>query len=104
MVSTPRERERFASVGLGREATKVIFSIKESVYKAYYPLAGRLIDFLDVEIEPAERAGGYRARLVRDEAPSVDGRRHFEGGFHAGGAFVASACIIGAVARAEEER
>jgi len=94
LVSTPSERTRFASLGLGACATKAIFSIKESVYKAYYPLAGSFLDFLDVELEAGPGPGQYRAHPVRDDAPSADGRRELEGRFHAGDRIVVPGCVI----------
>ncbi|MEU7804756.1 4'-phosphopantetheinyl transferase superfamily protein [Micromonospora arborensis] len=48
---------------------RLLFSAKESVFKAWYPLTGRMLDFVEAEltIDPAART--FRARLL------VDGRR-----------------------------
>ncbi len=41
----------------------VLFSAKESVYKAWYPLAGRFLDYPDVHVEVAAD-GSFTARLL----------------------------------------
>ncbi|MBX6386186.1 MAG: 4'-phosphopantetheinyl transferase superfamily protein, partial [Microbispora sp.] len=50
---------------------RLLFSAKESVYKVWYPLTGRWLDFSEavVDIEPS---GSFRARLlVADPAPGT---------------------------------
>jgi 4'-phosphopantetheinyl transferase EntD len=64
---------------------RLLFSAKESVYKAWYPLTGKWLDFFEADIElfaddgPA-RSGGLRAELLVP-GPLVNGRRiqAFEG-------------------------
>jgi 4'-phosphopantetheinyl transferase EntD len=48
VVATPRERER-----IGRDPLQVrlLFSVKEAVYKAVYPLDGTFLDHHDVEVD-----------------------------------------------------
>jgi 4'-phosphopantetheinyl transferase EntD len=60
----------FAEIHWGR----LLFSAKESVYKAWYPLAKRWLGFEDatVTIDPA--AGTFDARLLV-AGPSIEGRR-----------------------------
>jgi len=58
---------------------RLLFSAKESVYKAWFPLTGKWLDFteadIDVFADPGERhSGGLRARLLVP-GPLVDGRR-----------------------------
>jgi 4'-phosphopantetheinyl transferase EntD len=48
-VATVAER-RDTSAELGADATALIFSAKESVYKAWYPATGRWLDFQDVTL------------------------------------------------------
>ncbi|MBL7262284.1 4'-phosphopantetheinyl transferase family protein [Paractinoplanes lichenicola] len=66
-VSLPAERERNARLRLthpGVSWDRLLFSAKESVYKAWYPLMGRWLDFeeADVTIDPA--GGTFSARLL----------------------------------------
>jgi len=61
--------------------TTLMFSAKESFFKCYYPQAGCLLDFLDVEIDLQPAAARFRGRLVRSDAPSIFGRRDLEGRF-----------------------
>jgi 4'-phosphopantetheinyl transferase EntD len=55
---------------------RLLFSAKESVYKAWYPLTGRWLDFDEavITIDPAARA--FRSRLLAKGAPRAgfDGR------------------------------
>jgi 4'-phosphopantetheinyl transferase EntD len=57
------EAELHAAAPLVEEPLLAIFSAKESVYKAWYPLAGTSLGFLDVEIgfDPGEE--GFRVRF-----------------------------------------
>jgi 4'-phosphopantetheinyl transferase EntD len=75
----------------------VVFSAKESVYKAYFPLTGVFIGFRDAEIElhpDAEDAGRFDARLVRDDAPDAAGRRRFAGRFRSDGTRIVTGLVI----------
>ncbi len=95
LVCTPRELSR-----MGRrrdpERAKVIFSAKESAFKCYYPLAGTVLDFQDVEIDLADGDGMFRARLVREDTPSARGVRVFRGRFARAGAFWLTGVILDA--------
>ena len=57
---------------------RLLFSAKESVYKAWFPLTGRWLDFseadIEVSVDPGGRSGGLRAGLLVP-GPVVDGRR-----------------------------
>jgi 4'-phosphopantetheinyl transferase EntD len=63
LVATPRERERLAAPLDGR----LLFAVKEAVYKAAYPLDGRFLDHHDVEVgfdpEVATIRGGRELRF-----------------------------------------
>jgi len=75
----------------------VVFSAKESLYKAYFPLTGVFIGFRDAEIAlfpEAERAGRFEARLVRGDAPDAAGQRRFAGRYASDGARVVTALAI----------
>ncbi|MGO1439422.1 MAG: 4'-phosphopantetheinyl transferase family protein [Brevibacterium yomogidense] len=52
---------------------RVLFSAKEALYKTWFPLTLRWLDFEDAEVRVASD-GGFTARLLV-EGPTVDGRR-----------------------------
>jgi 4'-phosphopantetheinyl transferase EntD len=75
-VSLPAERTRLGELAAAVPGVcwdRVLFSAKESVYKAWFPLARRWLGFdeADVTIDPAD--GTFRARLLV-EGPVVGGR------------------------------
>lgn len=56
-VSLPAERVRLARLTAGQPAVhwdRLLFSAKESVYKTWFPLTGKWLDFeeADIEIQP----------------------------------------------------
>jgi 4'-phosphopantetheinyl transferase EntD len=74
--SLPAERARLGELAAAAPGVcwdRVLFSAKESVYKAWFPLARRWLDFTeaDVTIDPA--GGTFRARLLVD-GPVAGGR------------------------------
>jgi len=73
-VSDAGERallERLARERPGVRWDKILFSAKESVYKAWFPLTGRWLGFEEAELAPAPD-GTFRAAL-RVPGPVVDG-------------------------------
>ena len=80
---------------------RVLFSAKESVYKAWFPLAGRWLGFEDALIHINPQNGTFHARLLVP-GPFVDGLRidGFEGRFCIANQFVFS--FAGIAARAVE--
>ncbi len=63
-----------AGTGTGTHWDRLIFSAKESVYKAWFPLAGRWLGFEQAEVTP-DPAGGFSARLlVPGPVSGFDGR------------------------------
>jgi enterobactin synthetase component D / holo-[acyl-carrier protein] synthase len=66
-ISLPEERELLGI--LRREATEVhwdrlLFSVKESVYKAWFPLAERWLGFEDASVTIDPRQGDFSVRLL----------------------------------------
>jgi 4'-phosphopantetheinyl transferase EntD len=63
---------------------RLIFSAKESVYKAWYPLAQRWLGFEDARVAIDPGAATFRARLLIEPPPGVpttfDGRYRVEDG------------------------
>nr|AAK06801.1 putative phosphopantetheinyl transferase SimC8 [Streptomyces antibioticus] len=53
---------------------RLLFSAKESVYKAWFPLTGRWLGFEEALIDFDPEAGSFRARLLVP-GPTVGGRR-----------------------------
>lgn len=65
---------------------RVIFSAKESFYKAYFPLCRQFLDFLDAEVTleaPHKTAhgfqGNYRLRLLNSPPPALSDQHVFYG-------------------------
>jgi 4'-phosphopantetheinyl transferase EntD len=48
---------------------RVLFAAKESVYKAWFPLARRRLGFLDAEVRLDEPTGDFVARVLGPEPP-----------------------------------
>lgn len=102
-VFLPAERERLRRLAEERPAIhwdRLLFSAKESVYKAWFPLTGKWLDFSEADIEVftdpgAEFRGGLRAELLVP-GPEVDGRRlgFFEGRWTVQHGLVATAVTI----------
>ena len=85
VISLPAERARLAVLAGEWPAVRwdrLLFSVKESVYKAWFPLTGRWLGFehADVTITPD---GTFTARLLTEAQPpnaSFDGRWLARGG------------------------
>jgi 4'-phosphopantetheinyl transferase EntD len=65
-VCTDAERMWLAGLGPadGIDWPMLVFSAKESVYKAWYPLTRRWLGFLDAEITVDRSRRSFRARLL----------------------------------------
>jgi 4'-phosphopantetheinyl transferase EntD len=74
---------------------RVLFSAKESVYKAWYPLARRWLGFEDVALVLAPHDGTFTA-LLRVPGPSVRGLplRRFRGRWASGDGLVLTAVVV----------
>ncbi|RPE38386.1 4'-phosphopantetheinyl transferase EntD [Streptomyces sp. Ag109_O5-1] len=102
-VLLPSEQERLGRLAAERPEVhwdRLLFSAKESVYKAWFPLTGKWLDFMEADIElfpePGERPRGtLRARLLVP-GPTVGGRQLevFEGRWGAGYGMLASAVVV----------
>ncbi|MBC7272940.1 MAG: 4'-phosphopantetheinyl transferase superfamily protein [Streptomyces sp.] len=87
-VALPAERERLRALSLSHPAVhwdRLLFSAKESVYKAWFPLTGQWLDFteadIDIRVAPGERLSGTLRAELLVPGPVVTGRRrtHFDG-------------------------
>ncbi|MCM2579586.1 4'-phosphopantetheinyl transferase family protein [Streptomyces meridianus] len=77
LVALAQERVRLPTLAAQRPDVcwdRLVFSAKESVYKAWYPLARRFLDFHEAEILFDLVTGSFTARLLID-GPVVRGRR-----------------------------
>ena len=110
-VSLPAEATRLRRLAADQPAVhwdRLLFSAKEAVYKAWFPLTGRWLDFSEADIEivadPADPAGGdpgvrfsggFRAELLVP-GPVVGGRRlsRFEGRWTVQRGLVASVVTV----------
>jgi 4'-phosphopantetheinyl transferase EntD len=88
-----------AVYGDGVHLDAVMFSAKESVYKAWFPLTGRWLGFDDVEMTLDPAARRFSARLLV-AGPDIGGRplTAFEGRYAVGGGVVATAVVVPAAA------
>ncbi|MDQ0834810.1 4'-phosphopantetheinyl transferase EntD [Streptomyces achromogenes] len=111
-VALPAEKARLERLTADRPEVhwdRLLFSAKESVYKAWFPLTRKWLDFGEADIEisaddgrtavttgPAAGAqGGFRARLLVP-GPVVGGRRveHFDGRWTVRHGLVATAVTV----------
>jgi 4'-phosphopantetheinyl transferase EntD len=75
-VSVPAERARLRAAALDRPDVcwdRLLFSAKEAVYKAWFPLTRRWLDFDEADIALDAAAGTFTARLLVP-GPRVAGR------------------------------
>ncbi|MBZ4321548.1 4'-phosphopantetheinyl transferase family protein, partial [Streptomyces huiliensis] len=107
MVSRPAERLWLADLAAEHPEVhwdRLLFSAKESVFKAWYPLTGLELDFDEAELTVDPIAGTFAARLLVP-GPVVGGRRldGFEGRWAAGEGLVVTAIAVPAPAGAGTE-
>ncbi|MCU7825054.1 4'-phosphopantetheinyl transferase [Kitasatospora sp. DSM 101779] len=84
VIALPEERTRLSDLAARRPGTcwdRLLFSAKESVYKAWFPLTNRWLDFEEASITFDPDAGTFRARLLVPgpvvagvRVPGFDGR------------------------------
>ncbi|WP_420708544.1 4'-phosphopantetheinyl transferase family protein, partial [Streptomyces sp. ERV7] len=78
MVTRPEEGLTLDRLAVSHPAVawdRLLFSAKESVFKAWFPLTGRWLDFGDCVITPDPERGTFTGAL-RVPGPVVDGVRH----------------------------
>ncbi|AKG44486.1 4'-phosphopantetheinyl transferase family protein [Streptomyces xiamenensis] len=75
LVSLPEEREHLAKLAAGHPRVRwerLLFSAKESVYKAWFPLTGQWLGFEQARVTFDPGAGTFEAELLVP-GPVVDG-------------------------------
>jgi len=97
-IALPEERRALAALTREDPAPswdRLLFSIKESVYKAWFPLAGRWLGFEDALVEIDRENGSFTARLLV-QGPALNGREvsGFSGTWLVAGGVVLSAIAV----------
>ncbi|MER5871124.1 4'-phosphopantetheinyl transferase superfamily protein [Streptomyces sp. NPDC002044] len=98
VVALPGERDRVLGLLDARPGVRwdrLLFSAKEAVYKAWFPLTGQLLDFHEADVVFDAGRGGFRAALLVP-GPVLDGRevRAFEGRWAAGSGLLVTAVAV----------
>ncbi|MFI6034524.1 4'-phosphopantetheinyl transferase [Streptomyces sp. NPDC051315] len=102
-IALPAEAERLRALAAHRPGVhwdRLLFSAKESVYKAWFPLTRKWLDFSEADIDvdaglEDETQGTFRARLLVP-GPAVGSRRidHFDGRWTVERGLVATAITV----------
>jgi 4'-phosphopantetheinyl transferase EntD len=102
-VSLPAERDRLRELAETQPAVhwdRLLFSAKESVYKAWFPLTGMWLEFTEADIrilvEPGKRLSGTLRAELLVPGPLVGGERRgvFEGRWTVRDGFVATSVTV----------
>ncbi len=100
LVTREEEHGWLARLAAERPAVhwdRLVFSAKESVYKAWFPLTGRWLDFQDAVVTVDPDAGTFSARILTPEPllAATDGRlAGFEGRWLVHGGLVVTAIAV----------
>ena len=89
-VASADERRALATSVSGVCWDRVLFSAKEAVFKAWYPLTRRGLAFDDVDVRIDRRGGTFRAALVSADATPTELR----GRWSVAGGIVATAVVV----------
>ena len=97
-VTSTAERIRLAELTAAQPALywdRILFCVKESVYKAWFPLTGRWLGFEDAAVDFDPACQSFTARLLVP-GPVVNGRvlTGFEGRWRVGDGLIATAIVI----------
>jgi enterobactin synthetase component D / holo-[acyl-carrier protein] synthase len=104
LVALPAEHDQLAELAAAAPAVswdRMLFSAKESVYKAWFPLARRWLGFTEAEIAFSPAAGTFTAKLLVP-GPELDGApvTGFTGRFTvAGGVLVTAIAVVSPAAQ-----
>lgn len=73
MIGCEEEFERLASAGIEKaQRALLLFSLKESVYKALYPAVGEYFDFLDVALVSIEQTDVFVFQVRRTLSRGIE--------------------------------
>jgi len=87
------ERRALAAHARGVCWDRLLFSAKEAVYKACYPLTGRTLRYEDADVR-IDASGSFAARLLVEHRGGVP--RELRGRWSVDGGIVATAVVVGA--------
>ncbi|MFH8345230.1 4'-phosphopantetheinyl transferase [Streptomyces sp. NPDC018045] len=97
-ISLPEERGHIAELLAERPGIhweRLLFSAKESIYKAWYPLTGEALGFTDARVTFAPDEGTFTVRLLPARPYGPDGRHpHFDGRWRAANGLLATALTV----------
>jgi 4'-phosphopantetheinyl transferase EntD len=98
VVSSVTEQKRLTSLAEsdpGVHWDRVLFSAKESVYKAWFPITGQWLGFEDASITIGARNGRFSAQLLVG-GPEVNGvaLTGFSGRWLVGGGLIVTAIVV----------
>lgn len=86
-----------------QDLPKLIFVIKEAVFKLYNPITRKFLDFKDIAVAVDFSSETFTARLVDEKTASCLGRREITGRFgHLEGLLFACACLPSDAVRQNE--
>lgn len=94
-VAHGRERDLLADGAVGQDIGRLLFSAKEAVFKAWFPMTRRRLGFADVELSLDLAQAAFRARLLVP-GPVVGGVRLHElaGRWTVADGIVATAVVV----------
>ena len=101
-VTLPAEQAHLRDLPSGVYWDRLLFSAKESVYKAWFPLARRWLGFDEAALlfspDPDPERGTFTADLLVDESPVVAGRpvRTLHGRYAVSGGLLGTAITLAA--------
>ena len=81
LICSPREKSALSMATDVCDPVEILFSAKESFYKAYYPATKFYLDFLDVNVAIDFSNESFQATLLRADAPSLFDQRVVSGRF-----------------------
>ncbi|WP_280366775.1 alpha/beta fold hydrolase [Nocardia abscessus] len=97
-IALPEEQAWLSRIGTHRGVhwDRVLFSAKESVYKAWYPLTHRALDFEDALITFDLDEGTFTARLLIEDRSTLDGQplTEFHGRFLVDGGVILTGITV----------
>jgi len=94
-VALPRERAWCRRSGTQPVCLdRLLFSAKEAVYKAWYPLTGRVLDFPDVEVTVDAGAGRFSALVADEVVAATGGPASFDGRWLAARGLIVTTVVV----------
>ncbi|HEX5594500.1 MAG TPA: 4'-phosphopantetheinyl transferase superfamily protein [Micromonosporaceae bacterium] len=98
LIARPEERSHLRELAeADRDVCwdRLLFSAKESVYKAWFPLTGRWLDFAEATLTVDPAAGSFSARLLVPGPVTANGPVHgFDGRFLVSDGLLLTAIVL----------